>query len=170
MCISFFRHLRGERLAWQVPSTDLYIDLPILETRCLTWQLDDFRTYIFFSLMSNITRHGYESQRFDDCLLRCSKLPCCFVLQASSHDLCVMCVSQEPRIAHACGFLSSFSLHFVAMLGKFGSLLLSNQWPFQVPKLELLYHILERFGEISTYVDILYGRYISSIGSWNFHW
>ena len=27
-----------------------------------------------------------ECQRFDDCLPRCSRLPCCFVLQASSHE------------------------------------------------------------------------------------
>ena len=37
---------------------------------------------------------------------------------------------------------------------------MSNQWEFQDPKVEVLYHIRPYFGGIFPYIGLIYGRYL----------
>ena len=50
-----------------------------------------------------------------------------------------------------------------------------DQWEFQDPKMEVLYHIRPYFLGISPYIGLnnrlyIWNRYLQSIGSWNGHW
>ena len=40
-----------------------------------------------------------------------------------------------------------------------------DQWEFQDPKMEVSYHMRAYFLGISTYIGLIYGRYLQSIGS-----
>ena len=51
--------------------------------------------------------------------------------------------------------------------------MVSNQWEFQDPKMELLYHIRPYFAGIVPYIGLIKALYMvgtSILGSWNGHW
>ena len=67
---------------------------------------------------------------------------------------------RRPRRASGWSFLKTWGLHKESP---------PNQWEFQDPKMEVLYHIRPYFGGISWYIH-LYRPYIGLIYGWNGHW